>query len=119
MFRVNSFDVVSIVIDEASKKFGNDYFVDTERLNLIKGYCEAIDRIMEENESRSIEAEIKESDKSINISFSCDVFSAYSDDNVFCSLVLCSNAIGFYIDEDDQSAIIELNFDGVWGLKHE
>lgn len=62
-----SFDVVSMVLEEANKRFAPLFQPVEERVEFLKQYCGAFDKLIEEQDADSFDAEVDENDMTVHI----------------------------------------------------
>lgn len=114
MAKIKCYDVVDSVIEEATKRFGPLYKENEESKKILKQYCEAIDKIIDDISGNSIEVEVDEIKCTITIAIGCDEVIVYPEDDLFYKLAERAVSIGFYPDEDDGAMVFELVFPSIW-----
>lgn len=114
MANIKCFSVVESVTDEATKRFGAMFHENADRKTILKQYCEAIDKIIDDISGNSIEVDVDEIKMTISIAIGCDEVIVYPEDNLFYQLAERSITIKFYPDEDDGSMVLEFVFPGIW-----
>lgn len=68
---VKCFDAVTMVTDESTKRFAPIWVEDSEKKDILKNYCEAIDELAEEFDGETFDVEVDEIDMTISIKLEC------------------------------------------------
>lgn len=102
------YDVVSFSIDAASKTFSPIFVVNNDRLDILKNYCENIDKLSERFGGVYYDTEVDEEDMTIRISLGCHEFEVYDVMDPFCSLV--NRSMSFSVSKAEEHDCIELTF---------
>lgn len=98
---IKCFDVVSIVVEEATKQYSPDFVLNDNKLRILKQYCDAIDYIKDEINATEYEAEIIDDNKTVSISIECSNLFVDSVNHAFCHLLRRSIACTLsYVDDD-------------------
>ena len=110
---IKCYDVVESVIEEATKRF-IAFKENQESKNILKQYCEVIDKIVEDIAGNSIEVEVDEIKMTISIIIGCDDLVVEPDNKLFYQLSERAISLSFYSDEDDGSMVVEFEFPSIW-----
>ena len=114
MSKIKCYDVVESVLDEATKRFYPLFIENKERKNILKQYCSAIDKVIDDVSGKSIEVEVDEIKMTISICIGCEEITVYPDDRLFYQLFKRALTIGFSVNEDDGLMVIEFVFPSIW-----
>lgn len=114
MPKIKCFDVVESVIDEATTRFAPTFRENKDNKHILKTYCDALDKIIDDISGNSIEVEVDEIKMTISIAIGCDEVIIYPENDLFYKLAERSVTLGFYPDEDDGSMVMEFVFPSIW-----
>jgi len=109
---VKCFDVISMVTDEAVKRFSPIWKEDEEKKVILRQYCDAIDSITKEFNMESIEVEVDEITMNISIDLGCDELTIENNNHVFYSLA--RRAIRFELLAHDDKLVVRFVFPSIW-----
>ena len=113
----SSFEVLSPVIDEASKLFAPRFVPDEERVDILKEYCGVIDKLVEETKSTIFDVEVNEYDMTILISIGLDEYIDESPKNsMYGELFERAMSIQWEWTDEDKM-MLKMKFPRVW-VKH-
>lgn len=76
--KFKSFDIVDMVLSEANNQFSPLFLPVEERVTILKDYCSAIDRLIEDGDGEEFSCEIDEDTMEVHIEF--DVMDITVDD---------------------------------------
>lgn len=110
---VKCFDVVSMVTEEATKRFAPLWKLDRECNRIVKQYCSAIDSLAEEFGGESFEVTVDEIAMTVTIVMECGDITIESRTHKFYSLVQRSRALGFSVSEGG-NLNVKFVFPSVW-----
>lgn len=113
MSNVKCYDVVEMVLDEASKQFAPLLRENEERKQILKSYCEVIDSLAEEFNAESFDVEVDDVKMTISIKMECPDITITSERHSFYELVGHAIAVHFLNGEDDLMAV-EFVFPSIW-----
>ena len=108
---VKCFDVVSSVVDEATKRFSLK--VNEENYDILQQYCEYIDCLAEEFYGESFDVEVDEIKMTIAIRMECTSMLIKTKEHEYYSLAEQALSVGFSVTEDG-NVCIEFVFPSVW-----
>lgn len=113
---INTYDIVEMVIDEASEQFGSRWFISkTSRKNL-KTDCELIDRLASDFDCESVEADVDDDTMKLTVSVVCpDMVLEYGRTHPFFTLIQHTESFCFSAAGD--SLKINFVFSGLWEKK--
>ena len=124
MVNCKCYDVASMVIEEATDKFKDEYALNKYRLKQIEGYCILFDEMCEEFNGDSYTVEIDD-DKDIRITLGCESFIVRDKNSPFYE-ALKNSKIAFFSEpsskENENRNLGEewvqftLVYNGVWDL---
>lgn len=104
---VNCFDVVSMVVEEATEQYGNLYSLNKESYKMLEQYCTLLDAVAEETNATQFEAEILEIDKTVSFTLWCEELQSRGVRNPFAQLVVRAATCKVSFDHED---VLRINF---------
>lgn len=107
------FDVVSMVVDEATNQFSPLWVVDKEKYEILKQYCSTIDSLADEYDGESIDVEVNEIDMTVSIILECADVTVQNDNHIFYELVKRACSLGFSVSENG-NLNVKFIFPSVW-----
>jgi len=110
---VKCFDVVSMAVGEASAQFAPSWKVDSEKYQILKQYCTAIDALSSEFDGESFEVEVDDAQMTIGIKMSCPGMLIKNKTHVYYSLAQRAISFGFSA-ADNGNVAVEFVFPSVW-----
>ena len=112
--RFNTFSIVSGVLETASAQFLPDYTRNDENIAILKTYCEAIDKIIEDEDDGSIECSVNEYTKEVEIAIELISLSVnYPKTDIFQQLIKRSYPVVFQ-NKDGEFLRVQFTFPSVW-----
>lgn len=113
---VNTYDIVEMVIDEATEQFRNGWIVSKTNRKKIQKDCILIDRLIAEFNCESAEANIDDETMKLKVSVVCpDIVLEYGRTHPFFSIIQHAELFSFSAVED--SLKIDFVFAGLWENK--
>ena len=110
---INTFDIVSEVIDEANKRFGPLWKLSERNLNILNQYCEALDALYEYIDPSMIEAYIDEYDMTVQIKVQCPEIVIKVKHNLF--YMLTSRTVRMEFSHiDNENILLTFVFPSLW-----
>lgn len=110
---VKCFDTASMVIDDATERFGPMWKINGERLDVLKQYCDAIDLLSEEFGGKSFEIEVDEITMEITITLECDEIVIESPEHLLYELAKRTVRYGFSVSEEG-NLLVKFVFQNLW-----
>ena len=110
---VKCFDVVSMVVDEATKRFSPFWKVNQENYDILKQYCDVLDSLSKKFDGEAFEAEVDEENMTIHIGMECHDMVIESKEHGYYSLAKRALSFGFSV-SDDGLLCIKFVFPSVW-----
>ena len=110
---VNCFDVVSMVVEEATKQFAPLWKLNKENNKILEQYCSVIDSLAEEFGGMSFNVTVDDIAMTIAIEMECEDMTLESTTHKFYSLARRANAIGFSVSEGG-NLNVKFVFPSVW-----
>lgn len=114
MNRIKCFDIVDMVLQDATLQFSPVWMENTEKKNVLKEYCNALDKICEEFNGEAFEVEVDENDMTISIKMFCYEMTIESKRHLFYELVRRSKLLDFEYDQEDDNMSIRFVFPSIW-----
>lgn len=110
---VKCFDVASMVIDDASERFSPIWRLNDERINILKEYCDTIDKLSEEFNGTSFEVEVDDISMEITVVLECEEVIIESSKHIFYELLKRTVRYGFSV-SDEGSLLVKFVFPSIW-----
>ena len=110
---VNCFDVVSMVVEEATRQFAPLWKLDKECNRILEQYCSAIDSLAEEFGGESFEVTVDDIAMTITIVMECEDITIETKTHKFYSLTRRSKLLGFSVSENG-NLNLKFVFPSVW-----
>ena len=110
---VNCFDVVSMVVDEATAQFAPLWNINKEKYRILKQYCGVIDSLAEEFNGESFDVDVDDIAMTITIKMECRDVTIESQNHKYYSLAQRALAFGFSVSEDGLLCM-KFVFPSVW-----
>lgn len=113
---VSTYDVVNMVIEEASEQFGNGWNIPKDKKKNLKTDCTLIDRLVSEFDCESAEAEVDDETMKLRVSIVCpDMVLEYGRTHPFFTLIQHAESFSFSAVGD--SLKVDFVFAGLWEKK--
>lgn len=118
---IRTYDVVDMVIDEAGKKFGNDWTVTEEGRESIRNVSSMIDELVECVGAESITASVDEETMRLHIEVGC--FDLDTSDirpttnHVFFKIIQSVSLFRFSGSKSGENLTIDFQFNNIWAEK--
>ncbi len=110
---VKCYDAVSMVLEEATKRFSPLWKVDEEKNKILIQYCGVIDALSDEFDGESFGVNIDEISMNIEITLECQEISIDSSKHLFYSLI--SKCVSFEVSSStDELIYVKFVFPGIW-----
>lgn len=110
---LNTYDVVEMVVDEATSQFGGSWVVSETKKNQLAESCNIIDSLVEEFDCESTEASVDDDTMQLKVSIICpDMVLEYGRQHPF--FLLIKQASGFRFSSIGDSLKVEFIFSGLW-----
>lgn len=113
MGRINSYEYIKPVLDEAGDRFAPFFEEVPECRDILKSYCTAIDRLIDAFDGESLEIEVDEITMDISIRIEYPDMIIESKDHPFCKLVARAKSVSFSKGEGDLVSVC-LVFPPIW-----
>ena len=110
---VKCFDVVSMVVEEATDRFSPLWKVDNDNYSILRQYCSAIDSISNEFDGESFEVEVDEITMEVTVVLECDEVIIEKDNHILYELAKRAVRYGFSVSEDG-NLLVKFVFPGLW-----
>ena len=111
---IKCFDVVNMVVEEASDRFKPLWKVDKEKLDILHEYCDAIDGILKEFSGDSVDVDVDEIKMTISITIECEDLTIESKEHQFHQLVERAIKFGFSKSPEREAMCVNFVFPSVW-----
>lgn len=108
------YESVTKLVADASKRFGDQFVVNSDKAKSLSDICKIIEKMISEFECESFDVNIHDVTKKLTICLVCDEFIFQSGcGHPFFSLIKMLSSFSFSKSKDD-SLQLELNIDGLW-----
>jgi hypothetical protein len=112
---VKCFDVVSMVVEEATDRFSPLWKVDNDNYSILRQYCSAIDSISNEFDGESFEVSIDEINMTISITLECSDIVVDTTNCRFCELLKRAISTSFSTSKEG-NLNLTFKFPSIWSL---
>ena len=110
----NTFSIVNQVLETASTQFEPGYTRNEENIAILKTYCKAIDKIIEDEEDGSVECSVNEYTKEVKIVIELISLSVnFPKTDIFQQLIKRSYPVVFQ-SNDGEFLRVQFTFPSVW-----
>lgn len=113
MAAIKCFDVVDMVIEEASRQFAPLFRENAERKGILKEYCAALDELAEDFNGESFEVSVDDIEMTISVKLECSDILIQSKEHPFYELVERSTRFNISHGDGDNLAV-EFIFPSIW-----
>lgn len=110
---IKCFDVVSMVVEEATEQFAPLWKLNEENYKILEQYCGVIDSLAQEFEGESYDVEVDEVKMTVKIVLECQEMTIESKTHQFYELAQKADSFGFSATEDS-TLLVEFVFPSVW-----
>lgn len=110
---VKCFDVVSMVVEEATDQFYPLWEINKERYGILKQYCDVLDSLSTEFNGESFEAEVDDVSMTVTITMECQEITIESKNHRYYSLAKRAISFGFSV-SDDGLLCAKFVFPSIW-----
>ena len=105
------YDIVEMVINEATNRFAPLWEVNDRYNDILKSYCQVIDIIADRNSCESYDVEVDEERMTIKIELECQDFE--SEDTYLTELIKHTVEFGFSV-SDENTLLVRFVFPSIW-----
>ena len=98
--KVKCFDVVKMVTDEATSQFAPVWRESKERIDILKQYCQFLDKIADEFNGVSFDVEVDDMTMTIAITLECDEIVITEKNHPYYSLAQRAISFGFSVSDE-------------------
>lgn len=117
MSAVKTFDIVDMVVEEASAQFGDRWVMPKTKREQLKKDCGLIDKMVVDFDCESAEAEVDDETLKLRVSLICpDMVVEYGRTHPFFELIQHTESFGF--SASDGNLKIDVVFAGLWEHKN-
>ena len=110
---IKCYDVVSMIITEATERFKPLWKINTEKQDVLKEYCEAIDEIAAEFEGVSFNVEVNEITMEVKIDVECGEIVIKSKEHRLYDLAERATRFGVSA-IDGETQVVKFVFPSIW-----
>lgn len=114
MQKIKCYDVVGMIVDEATRQFSPFWIENSEKRDILKQYCEALDLIGDECDADSFEVEVDDINMTISIKVITPEIIIENKNHVFYSLMKRAIKVEFSHDSETEDACVEFVFPSIW-----
>ncbi len=113
MSTVKCFDVVSMVVEEADKRFSKAWTLNKKDYDYLEKYCAILDGMAEEFDGEAFEASVDEITMEVIVAIECPEMTFYSPKHSFFQLIDRANAFGISALENGNISV-KFVFPSLW-----
>lgn len=110
---VKCFDIVNMILDEATEQFGGAWEVNEENYKILEQYCNAMDILAKEHDGEAFEVEVDDIAMTVSISMECMDFVVKDKDSLYYELVKRAISFGFSV-TDEGNLLVKFTFPSIW-----
>lgn len=110
---VKCFDVLSMVVTEATNQFSPIWKLDEEKYRILEQYCQVIDDLADEFDGVSYDVEIDDIAMTIAITLECQDMNIQTQSHKYYTLAQRAISFGFSV-SNDGNLNMRLVFPSVW-----
>lgn len=110
---VKCFDIVSSVVEEATRQFGPFWKLDSGKYAILKEYCNVIDLVSDDFAGISCEVSVDETRMTVSVVLECPDIVIRRRDHEFYKLARRAQRINFSA-SDDGNLNVEFVFPSLW-----
>lgn len=110
---VTCFDVVSMVVEEATNQFSPVWKLDNEKFKILGQYCDVIDSLAKEFDGESYDVEINDISMDIIIVVECPDIVIENHQHKYYELISRAKSFGFSVTESGNLSV-RFVFPGIW-----
>lgn len=110
---VTCFDIVSMVVEEATSQFAPLWKLNDENYKILEQYCGVLDALAEEFDGESFDVEVDDIKMTISIKLECQDITIESQQHKYYELAQHALSFSFSASEND-TMIAEFVFPSVW-----
>lgn len=111
--KIKCFDAVEMVVEEANKQFSPIWEMNKDNYQILKQYCDVIDKLSKEYEGESYEVEIDDIIMTISITMDCLDMIVDKTNKDFLQIAERAISIGFSTNDDGMLSI-KFVFPSLW-----
>lgn len=111
---IKCFDVVSLVVNEATKQFSPLWKIDEGKLDVLKHYCSVIDKLVEEYDGESFEVDVDDIKMTVCISSTFEDITVQERNQKLSELIKRASSVSFRPSEDSDGVTVDLVFPSIW-----
>lgn len=94
------FDVVDMVVQEATNQFKPIWKLNTDNYDILQQYCSVIELLIQEFDGSAFDVSINEPQMTILITITCEDLTLKSSNHNFYKLAERADSVGFSVSED-------------------
>lgn len=110
---VKCFDVVEMVVEEATEQFFPLWRLDREKYRILEQYCQVIDGLSEEFDGVSYDVEVDDIAMTVAVTLECQDMNIEQQSHKYYSLTQRAITVGFAASEDG-NLNVKFVFPSVW-----
>ncbi|MBP5462708.1 MAG: hypothetical protein J6Y20_11395 [Lachnospiraceae bacterium] len=108
------YDVVSMVLEEASSRFGVLWEVDAEKQNVLKRCCEIIDSFVPEFDGIAFDVEVDEITMDIRVSLICRDIIIENSSSAIYKVIGHTKRFAIKTADEEDAVQVDFVFAGIW-----
>lgn len=112
--KFTSYDIASMVIEDANKKFAPSYIIQQDRLDIFRQYCDVFDKMLKEFNGETFEVSVDEITMRVKIEIGIDDLTVDSDDRrIYTELLARAISFSFHVGTESPM-LVKLEFPSLW-----
>lgn len=111
---IKCFDIVDMVLAEATNQFSPIWVENPEKKKILKQYCDVLDRVCDDFSGDSFEVEIDDIKMTISIKMFCSEITIESKSHPLFEIIKRAKSVTFAYEPEDNNMSLELVFPSIW-----
>ncbi|MBR0156337.1 MAG: hypothetical protein IJM20_02315 [Clostridia bacterium] len=112
--KVKCFNVVKMVTDEATSQFGPGWTECEDRVDILRQYCEYIDKVAEEANAEAFEVEVDDIEMTIDVKMECPDLVIENASHAFYDLAERALKLSFAVSKETGNLVVGFTFPSIW-----
>lgn len=114
MSEIKCYDIVKMIIDEATEQFASGWKAEEEKMEILKQYCDILDCLSEEFDCKAFEVEVDDIKMTISIKMFCNEMTIENKPHPFFELVKRALSVSFAYEKEDDDMSVKFVFPSIW-----
>lgn len=111
---IKCFDIVDMVLSEASSQFSPIWVEDREKKEILKQYCGVLDQVCDDFGGDSFDVEVDDTKMTIAIKMFCSEMTIESKKHPLFELIKRAKSVAFAYEPESKNMSVRLVFPSIW-----